>query len=157
MGIETIALIGLATASVVSGMSNARDEAKSVIEQGNIDAKSSGKRTVLKAAQQRSSFLNSGLLLEGTPLAAIDDTFNIGIQDIDQISSNANKKSKNIISSARTQALMTLATTAATVGGGSLFKGATTSTSGASGGLFSQTTTTQPSLFGGAGETVTNF
>ena len=142
MGIETIALIGLAAASAASGISNAKDEAKSVVEQANIDAETSSKKTILKAARQRSSFLNSGLLLEGTPLAAIDDTFNIGIQDIDQITSNANAKSKNIVSSARTEALTSLAGTAmGSVGSGSLFGGGPTATaSSTSGGMFSNST-----------------
>ena len=141
MGIETLLIVGLAAASAASSMSNAKDEAKSVVEQANIDAKNSSKKTILKAAQQRSSFLNSGLLLEGTPLAAIDDTFNIGIQDIDQITSNANAKSKNIVSSARTEALTSLAGTAmGSVGSGSLFGGSTSTASGASGGMFSNST-----------------
>jgi len=111
-----IAGIGLATVSAISGMSAADKAAKATIREGNLVAANKAKETKLKAARLQTSFLNSGLTLEGTPMAAIDDTFNTGLADIEQIGSNYNNQAKKIISNARTSALTGLATAVISAG-----------------------------------------
>lgn len=51
----------------------------------------------------------SGLELEGTPALAIEDTFNVGIADTNQIISNANRRSKSIMSNAFNSAMSGIA------------------------------------------------
>lgn len=55
---------------------------------------------MLKAARLKSSFLQSGLELEGTPMMGIEDTFNVGIADTSQIIYNANQGSRNVMKKA---------------------------------------------------------
>lgn len=110
MGIEVA--IAMAVMSAVNTMHTAGKEAKAVTKQAQLDAKNKAISTKAKAAMQKTSFLSSGFTLEGTPMNVLDSTFTTGQQDISQIISNANTKSKNIISSARSKALNDLAGTA---------------------------------------------
>jgi hypothetical protein len=66
-----------------------------------------------KAAAAKSSFLNSGLTLEGTPMGAIMGIYNTGEQDISQIGNVYNAKSKSIISSSRSKMITDIATSVA--------------------------------------------
>lgn len=126
MGLETIALLGLSVLKASSAISQSEDEAQAVVDQANIQAENKGKEVRLRTARQQSSFLTSGLTLEGTPMASIQSTFETGLQDINQITTNANKRSKNIVSAGRTQALGELAGgIAGGFGGGDIFGGAT--------------------------------
>lgn len=72
----------------------------------------------MRAARLKTSFLNSGLTLEGTPQNVLSDTYNVGLQDIDQIKTNANLRAKNAISSARTKAISALSSAAMSASGG---------------------------------------
>lgn len=122
MGLETIAILGLSLLQAHGAISQSEDEAQAVIDRANIDAENKSKETRLRAARQQVSFLNSGLTLEGTPMSAIQSTFSTGIKDIDQITTNANKHAKNIISSGRMQALSHLASgISGSFGGGNIF------------------------------------
>lgn len=94
-------------------MSAAKSEAKAVVKQGTLAAKNKATETIVGAAKLRSSFLNSGLTLEGTPNAVVQGAYTTGMDDISQIADNANTKSKNIMSSARTKAITSLITSAA--------------------------------------------
>ena len=53
----------------------------------------------------QNNFLNSGLTLEAGPSDIIRRAFTAGQKDIDRIVTNANTRSKNTISQARTKAL----------------------------------------------------
>lgn len=123
MGLETIAILGLALFQADAAISQSEDEAQAVIDQANLDAENKSKETRLRAARQQVSFLNSGLTLEGTPLSAINSTFDAGIADVNQITSNANKQAKNIIAAGRTQAISSLGQAAI---GGDMFTGSGT-------------------------------
>jgi acyl CoA:acetate/3-ketoacid CoA transferase alpha subunit len=110
MGVDVAAIASLVsavsqTASSFSGINNAKREASAKVAEGNIAAENKAREVLLKAAQARSSFLTSGLTLEGTPLAAIDDIFTVGLADINQIRSNTNVAASGIVSNARTKAL----------------------------------------------------
>tara|TARA_R110000851_G_scaffold246062_1_gene398765 strand:- start:6495 stop:6962 length:468 start_codon:yes stop_codon:yes gene_type:complete len=119
----TAALIGLSVFSAVSSIGAAEDQAEATVEQANLEAENKAKQVRLKAASQQVSFLNSGLTLDGTPLSAIQNTFDTGISDVNQITSNANTQAKNIISSARTDAIGSIAGSfaGASFGGGDIF------------------------------------
>jgi len=109
MGLETIAILGLSLFQADAAISQSKDEARATVQQGELAAKEKSKETRLKAARIQSSFLTSGLTLEGTAMNAIQQTFATGKADVNQIISNTNTRSKNIISSGRTQALGKLA------------------------------------------------
>ena len=103
-------------------MSAAKDAAKDAVRQGDLDASNKSKEVQLRAARQQVSFLNSGLTLDGTPMAAIQSTFKTGLDDINLIQSNAQRRSNNIYSQGRTQAIGTIASGfsgISTSGGGS--------------------------------------
>ena len=144
MGLETIAIIGLSLFQANSKLKQsekqqnqladqaARDQ-EAIIDQGNLDAANKSKEVRLRAARTQLSFLNSGLTLEGTPMAAINETFAVGLDDINQINKNSSTRAKNvgtaaqnsinnIASSTRTEVLGDLAGTAiGSFGGGDIF------------------------------------
>lgn len=109
MGVETAIIIGLSAASAVGQISNANREAKDTIKQGNLETQNKAKQIIARTAAAQSSFLTSGLTLEGTPSAALNSMFDSGLEDISQLGSNYNSKAKSIISQGRTAALGTLA------------------------------------------------
>lgn len=125
MGLETIAILGLSLLQAHSAIEQSEDEAQAVVDQANLEAENKSKQTRLLAARQQVSFLNSGLTLEGTPLSAINNTFDVGLADVNQITENANKQAKNIISSGRTEAISSLASgvSGMSFGGGDIFSG----------------------------------
>jgi hypothetical protein len=123
---STIALVGFAALSAVQQVRASEASADAAAAEGAAKVKSKAKETRIRAARAQSSFLTSGLTLDGTPMAAIEDIFSTGQEDIDQITSNTNTQTGNIISSGRTQALGTLASSVGgAFGGGNIFGGAT--------------------------------
>lgn len=96
----------------------AGSQANAVTEQANLDMEARSKRALMAAAEQQTDFLNSGLTLEGTPMSAILNTFDVGIKDVNRIGKNANTQSSNIINSARMEALGSMASMASGFGGG---------------------------------------
>jgi hypothetical protein len=105
----TAIMIGLSVASAASQQSAAKKQAKATIAEGNIVAANKAKEVARKAATQRVSFLNSGVTLDGTPMNVIESTFNTGLEDINQISSNYNTAAKNQIAAGRSAAIQSLA------------------------------------------------
>lgn len=109
MGIETILFAALTGLSAISKMNAAQDQADATVKAGNIAAENEAQKTRLRAASATTSFLQSGLTLEGTPTLAINDIFNTGIKDVNQIRSNANNTAKNQIAAGRSEAISTIA------------------------------------------------
>lgn len=109
MGWETVAMLGIKAFTASQEISQGKKEAKALVEQGNIASENSAQATQRKAATQTVSFLNSGLMLEGTPKNVISATFTAGLKDLGQIRSNYNNAAKNAITAARTKALEGLA------------------------------------------------
>lgn len=105
----TAIFVGLSAVSAVSQVSAAKQQAKSTIAEGNIVAANKAKEVARKTASQRVSFLNSGLTLEGTPMNAMESTFNTGLEDIGQISQNYNRTAKGQIAAGRSAAISTMA------------------------------------------------
>lgn len=120
MGIETISLIaavGTTAFSAINTMTQAKQQAKATVQEANLNMKNKARETALKAASVKTSFLNSGLTLDGTPASSIDDVFNVGLADIDLLRTNANRASKNIMSSARMSVLSDVMKTASQAAG----------------------------------------
>lgn len=125
MGIETIAFAALTGLSAIQSINQSKKEAAATVREGELATKEKAKEVRYKAARQTVSFLNSGLTLEGTPNAVIGETYSTGLEDINNIRSNYNTKSKNIISAGRTEAIGKIASGfgnfAMGGGGGSMF------------------------------------
>lgn len=112
MGLATALILGSTLLKTVTEQKAAKAEASAVVAQGELDAANKAKEVQLRAARAQSSFLTSGLTLEGTPAAAIQGIFSVGLEDIDQITSNAGTQAKNIVSKARSDALANIMSTA---------------------------------------------
>lgn len=124
---STLAMVGLAAFQASQTIKQSKAEAQSIVDQADLAAASKAKETKLKAARIQSSFLTSGLTLEGTPMSTIQSTFDTGLEDVNQITTNANTQAKQTISAGRTGALTSLASTAmGTIGSGDLFSGSGT-------------------------------
>jgi hypothetical protein len=126
MGIETILFAAFTGLSAVSKMSankqakdvtrNAQAQSASDKAEGELASKEKAKQIRYAAARQTSSFLSSGITLDGTPQDVLNETFTTGLEDIDNIErgyntrinntiSQANSTSKNIIASARSEVI----------------------------------------------------
>jgi len=97
MGVEMAILMGISGAMKIA---QAKKQGKAIAETGRIQAEQKKVQTLAKAGRQKASFLASGVTLEGTPLAALDSTYTTGQQDINQITSNANRRSRNVMNQA---------------------------------------------------------
>jgi len=122
VGIETVAIAALAGGSAMSSLSSSRKEAKGVVRQGELEAANLGQKVIRDVATQKSSFLNSGFTLEGTPTFALTEMLDTGLADVNQIKNNYTSKSKNIIAKGRTDAIKSIASafSGASMGGSSL-------------------------------------
>lgn len=124
MGIETAIIAGLSLAAAAGQYSQSQSSAKQTAKAGAIEAQNRADDIKKLAARQRVSYLQAGLELEGTPSAIINDTYNTGIADINDITSSYNQQSKNIMHQARAQLIGNVAKTgvmAAAGGSGGLF------------------------------------
>ena len=111
-------MIGLAVASAGMQLKNAQAQAKAVVQQGANEATRAKQITMARAAEQKSSFLSSGITLEGTPLSVMNSTYDVGKADIEQGIRNANVQSRNIIGASRANALSSIAMSVASAGFG---------------------------------------
>lgn len=121
MGWETVAIIGFQALSSAQGMSAANKQAKGITAQGAFYAKQAADKTVQGTGKLKTSFLQSGLTLDGGPMDVLTAAFNKGYTDISQIKTNADNAAKNVVSAARSKALMSLASSAAGAFGSSGF------------------------------------
>lgn len=128
MGLETALILGFAAFQADQQIRAGEAEARATVETAELENIERRKRTQALAARQKVSFLQSGLALEGTPLTAISQTFQTGIEDIDLASRNAERTAKNIQRNARSQAIGTLvqAGIGASVVGSGAFSGSGT-------------------------------
>lgn len=131
MGIETAVFAAMTAISVASSMNTAQSQAKAITAnassqattlktQGDLQATNQAKQTTYAASTQRTSFLSSGLTLDGTAGKVIAQTFNTGLQDTQNISTQyqnninnevtqANSQAKNTIGAARSAAIKQIA------------------------------------------------
>ena len=111
MGIETAVSLGLTLFSGMQGMKTAKAQAKAAAAEGAIAADNKAIETARKADAARASFLNSGFDMFGTPESSIAGLYDTGQTDIGRIISNANNKSKSIMSEAKGAFVKSLGTT----------------------------------------------
>ncbi len=109
MGIETAIIIGLTALAADAKIGQANKQANAVVDEGRLAAANKAAAVKSKASRAKVSFLNSGLELEGTPIAALTGIFDAGVNDINRIAEGANIKASNITSAARAQAISSLA------------------------------------------------
>lgn len=119
MGIETLIIGGLIGASALGSMSAAQKQAKANAQEGEIKTKELAKRTRYLAAEREVAFLNSGVTLEGTPMTILNETYDTGIADINQLRANYNAKSKSLIAKGRSEAIQKIVGGAMMAGAGS--------------------------------------
>ncbi len=181
MGVDpiSIAVIAMTAFKAVSAVSNAKSQAKSItrnaenqartnqqnaqyqadanLTAGNLATKERAKEIRAKAARQTTSFLSSGLTLDGTPNSVIGETYSTGLEDLDAIKKNydttnsnifnitntnnnnlisqANSQSKQAIAAGRSEAIGAIASGfSGFAGGGSMFGAASSGASSFMGG-----------------------
>lgn len=117
MGVETLLFAGM-LGQAYGQISAAKKEAKALVAQGEIEAKNKAKQVKYGAASLTSSFLNSGITLDGSPMAAIMGYYENGLEDINAYRASVNAKSKSVISAGRSKAIGTLMSAAAMSAGG---------------------------------------
>lgn len=100
---------GLQVASAIGNYNQAKSQARQAIKQGNQAAETRAKEISKLVAQQRVSYLASGLELDGTPQSVMNDTINTGLEDIKAIKSSAKTQAKNIIKTGQANLLGGLA------------------------------------------------
>ena len=100
---------GLQVASAISSYNQSKSQARAIARQGKQQAEIRAKEISKLAAQQRVSYLASGLELDGTPMAVINDTYNTGIEDIKAIGSSAKTNASNALKQGRASLLGGLA------------------------------------------------
>lgn len=129
MGWETLAIVGFQAISGIQGMSAANKQAKAGIQVAEQNAMTTAQNTLRTSGKLQTSFLQSGLTLEGGPMDVLKQAFGQGYTDINRIKSNADTGAKNVVSAARTKALQGLASGVAGAAGassaGGLFDSAT--------------------------------
>lgn len=121
----TLAIAGFSVLNAANTANQGTAQAKAAVQQGEYQTQQIADNTVRSAGALKTSFLQSGLTLDGGPMAVLSQAFAKGQTDIGRIATNANNTAKNDINTARTKALESLASSTG-VGslGSSLFSGA---------------------------------
>lgn len=107
--IGQLALAGLQVANAVSNYNQSKSQARGIAKQGAQEARVRAQEIRALAAEQRASYLASGLELEGTPASIISDTYNTGLEDIEAIKSSTKTQMKNAIKQGQSSLLGGLA------------------------------------------------
>lgn len=114
MGWEALASVGFSALNANSQMKQGTAAANAAITQAGYQAKDVADNTVRAGGKLQTSFLQSGIVLDGGdagsgPMAILSQAFAKGQTDIGRITANANQTAKNDINSARSKALAGLA------------------------------------------------
>ena len=124
MGIETMVFVAIAAqvgSTVLKAQAankQAKRESAAVVEQARLQMSNESKLIRSKADRARSSFISSGLTLEGTANTSIGGIYTSGLEDLNRIETNANTTSRNIMAKARSDAILAFADTATSIAGG---------------------------------------
>lgn len=126
MGLETALVIGgLSIASGIGQYNQAKSKARATARQGERAIENRKNEILALASKQKMAYLDSGVELEGTPQAVIQDTYNTGLADIADIKSATRKSIKNQLTSARANLLGSIANAGVSaVGMYNMFSGA---------------------------------
>lgn len=119
MGWETVAAVGFQALQGIQGIKQANSQARGIAHEGEIAAQNSADSTIRAAGKLQTSFLQSGITLEGGPMDVLKSAFGKGYTDIGRIRDNANAGSKNLVSAARTKAIIGLASSSTSAFGSS--------------------------------------
>lgn len=93
---------GISTAfSSIGDFNNAKSSARWFADEGKQIAKNRIQQIVDLSALQKNAYIRSGVELEGTPQAVMQDTYNIGLQDVQSIQSSYQKRIDNAMKQAR--------------------------------------------------------
>lgn len=125
MGWETLAIAGFSALSANQTMREGKAASRALVAEAQINAENKAHDTVRAAGKLQNNFLNSGLTLEAGPMDIIQRAYSSGQRDVDRIVENANIRSQNKISSARTRAFEGIAKTVGGMsfgGSGSMFE-----------------------------------
>ncbi len=145
MGLETALLVGglaLGGYGMASSYQNSQNQAKALKSEAALKASERAKEATALAAEQKVSFLNSGIALTGeensTPTSVMSSTYAKGKEDINQIKENYNAKLESVYSSQRSNFLsglgmMALGTAASGLLSGISLGGSTAVTGGVGG------------------------
>lgn len=109
MGWETLAIAGYSALQAKNSMDQGTAAAKAATQEAQYKTMQVADQTVRQAGSLKTSFLQSGLTLEGGPMDVLTQAFNKGQTDIGRIAASANITAKNDINTARTKALQGLA------------------------------------------------
>lgn len=110
MGLEAAILIGgLQLAKGVGEYNQAKSGARATARQGEIAVENRKKEIQNLVAKQKIGYIQSGVELEGTAQAVMQDTYNTGIADMEAIAGSYNQNIKNSLKAARAQLLGSIA------------------------------------------------
>ncbi len=126
MGIETAIMAALMAVKTYGTIKQGKEQAKEFVRKGEFETKQKAKEIRMRAAAAKTSFLSSGLSLEGTPAMSLSSMFSVGMEDIQQIMTNANISAKGAISAARTKAISDIASIGMSMYAAGSFSGAGT-------------------------------
>ncbi len=104
LALASIMLSAVATGfGIASKHSAAKSKSQALKQQGKFKAEERAKKTRRLAGSQKASFLHSGIALtgEGTPQSLIEETYDIGLEDMGQIKENTRRGVSNIWGQAR--------------------------------------------------------
>lgn len=142
-------------ASMVSSSSAANKQAKALNKEAGLKAVERARETTAMAANQRVSFLNSGIALMGgkdTPSSVLADTYTKGKEDISQIKENYSTQINNVYSQARTKFLQGLGSLALMGAGSGLFSGSEKAVGGGLTGSLGESGDLYEKTFNGVGD-----
>ena len=113
MGIETAIVVGgLSLAKGIGEYNQAKSGARATAREGEIAIANRKKEIQDLVAKQKIGYLQSGVELEGTAQAVMQDTYQTGIKDVQALASSYNKNIKNQLTSARARLLGSIASSA---------------------------------------------
>lgn len=102
----------LGTASAVGKFNAAKSSARAMKRQAEQEMEKRKKEILKLAATQKIGYIQSGVELEGTPQAVIQDTYQTGIEDVEAIRGSYQQAIKNTLTQARAQLMTDIASTA---------------------------------------------
>jgi hypothetical protein len=104
MGVgAAIAVAALGTASAIGKYNQEKSAARWKAKEGQQALENRKKEILQLAAQQKMAYLDAGLDLEGTPQSMIQETYQIGIEDVKALSDSYNQQITNQIRIARAE------------------------------------------------------
>lgn len=114
MGVEVAIAAAIASAAYggFSSYQAAKEEQKANTKTAENTAENIRRQTAQKVANLQSSFLSSGFLLEGSPSELIQQTYDVGQEDITRVFANTAAANQALAKKARNSVVQSLLGTA---------------------------------------------